>query len=102
MGGEVVRLEVADEMPDEIVQVLMEGTDVDAEDLYRINGPLGLDDLMSLTGIPLPQLRDAPYQGRTVPRLARAQRSRLADQTLAPGSGICPGWRSGFRGTRLQ
>ena len=82
MGGEVVRLEVADEMPDEIVQVLMEGTDVDVEDLYRINGPLGLDDLMSLIGIPLPQLRDTPYQGRTVPRLARAQRSRLADGSI--------------------
>jgi len=82
MGGEVVRLEVADEMPQAIVQVLMEGTDIDAEDLYRINGPLGLDDLMSLTGIPLPQLRDSPFQGRTVPRLARAQRSRLADGSL--------------------
>ena len=82
MGGEVVRLEVADEMPDDVVQVLLEGTDVAAEDLYRINGPLGLDDLMSLLSLPLPQLRDAPYKGRTVPRLVRAQRSQLADGSI--------------------
>ena len=72
-GGEVVRLEVANEMPDEVVDLLMEGTDVDPADLYRVNGPLGLDDLMSLLAIPLPQLKDKPHQGRTVTALARAQ-----------------------------
>ena len=80
----MVRLEVADEMPDEVVQLLMEGTDVEPQDLYRINGPLGLDDLMSLTGIPLPQLRDVPFKGRTVPRLVRAQRSQLTDGSIKP------------------
>ncbi len=81
-GGEVVRLEVADEMPDEVVEVLVEGTDVDPEDLYRINGPLGLDDLMSLLAIPLPQLRDKPHLGRTTTALARAQKSRLEDGSI--------------------
>ncbi|MFM8605466.1 MAG: polyphosphate kinase 1 [Cyanobium sp.] len=82
MGGEVVRLEVADEMPDEVVQLLMEGLEVEAEDLYRINGPLGLDDLMSLLAIPLPKLKDPPWKGRTVPALARAQKSRLEDGSI--------------------
>ncbi|MFN9872630.1 MAG: polyphosphate kinase 1 [Cyanobacteriota bacterium] len=82
MGGEVVRLEVADEMPDEVVQLLMEGCDVEAADLYRINGPLGLDDLMSLLAIPLPQLKDVPHKGRTVPALLRAQRSQLEDGSI--------------------
>jgi polyphosphate kinase len=82
MGGEVVRLEVADEMPDEVVQVLVEGCDVEPEDLYRINGPLGLDDLMSLLAIPLPQLKDVPHKGRTVPALLRAQRSQLEDGSI--------------------
>jgi len=82
MGGEVVRLEVADEMPDEVVQVLMEGCDVEPEDLYRINGPLGLDDLMTLLSIPLPVLRDVPHKGRTVPALLRAQRSQLEDGSI--------------------
>jgi len=83
-GGEVVRLEVADEMPEEVIQVLMEGMRVVPEDLYRINGPLGLDDLMSLLAIPLPKLKDKPHKGRTVPALARTQKSKLADGSLKP------------------
>jgi polyphosphate kinase len=83
-GGEVVRLEVSDEMPDDVVQLLMEGMSVEPEDLYRINGPLGLDDLMSLLSIPLPKLKDKPHKGRTVPALARAQKSKLEDGSLKP------------------
>ncbi|MEY3964733.1 MAG: Polyphosphate kinase, partial [Cyanobacteriota bacterium] len=81
-GGEVVRLEVADEMPEAVVQLLMDGMAVEPEDVYRINGPLGLDDLMSLLSIPLPQLKDKPYKGRTAPALVRAQRSNLEDGSL--------------------
>jgi len=44
MGGEVVRLEVADEMPVDLMHQLMQGMEVDDFDVYRINGPLGLDD----------------------------------------------------------
>jgi polyphosphate kinase len=65
-----------------MVRLLMEGLDVETEDVYRINGPLGLDDLMSLMSIPLPQLKDEPYQGRTVPALLRAQRSQLEDGSI--------------------
>ncbi len=82
VGGEVVRVEVADEMPEEVVHLLMVGTDVEPEDVYRINGPLGLDDLMSLMAIPLDQLRDKPHKGRTVPALVRAQRSQLEDGSI--------------------
>ncbi len=82
LGGEVVRLEVADEMPERVAQLLQEGTGVEAADLYRINGPLGLDDLMGLQAIPLTNLRDKPYTGRTSKALARAQRSRLEDGSI--------------------
>lgn len=78
-GGEVVRLEVADEMPEAVVQLLMDGVAVEAADVYRINGPLGLDDLMSLLALPLPQLKDKPFKGRTPAALVRAQSSHLAD-----------------------
>jgi polyphosphate kinase len=81
-GGEVVRLEVADEMPEAVVQVLMDGMAVEAEDVYRINGPLGLDDLMALLPIPIPQLKHKPFKGRTAPALARAQKSHLEDGSL--------------------
>jgi polyphosphate kinase len=81
-GGEVVRLEVADEMPEAVVHLLMEGTAVEAEDVYRINGPLGLDDLMSLLAIRLPQLKDKPHKGRTTPALARTQKGQLEDGSI--------------------
>ena len=83
-GGEVVRLEVANEMPDLVVEQLLEGTDVDPGDLYRINGPLGLDDLMSLLALPLPELKDKPHQGRTPTALVRAQKSQLEDGSIKP------------------
>ena len=82
MGGEVVRLEVADEMPDAVVDLLLEGTGVEPADLYRINGPLGLDDLMSLMAVPLPKLKDKPHRGRTPAALARAQKSLLEDGSI--------------------
>ncbi|QEY32609.1 polyphosphate kinase 1 [Synechococcus sp. RSCCF101] len=82
IGGEVVRLEVADEMPEEVVQVLMDGMAVEAADLYRVDGPLGLDDLFALTGLPLADASDDPHSGRTHPRLARAQRSMLEDGSI--------------------
>jgi polyphosphate kinase len=83
-GGEVVRLEVTDEMPESVVQLLMDGMAVEPEDVYRINGPLGLDDLMALLAIPLPQLKDKPFKGRTAPALARAQKTKLEDGSLKP------------------
>ncbi|MEB3307311.1 MAG: polyphosphate kinase 1 [Cyanobacteriota bacterium] len=81
-GGEVVRLEVADEMPESVVQLLMEGMDVEPEDVYRTNGPLGLDDLMGLLGLPLPQLKERSFKGRTHPFLSRAQKSQLEDGSI--------------------
>ncbi len=83
MGGEVVRLEVTDEMPQDVVDLLMEGMAVEAEDLYRVNGPLALDDLFGLMGVPLPQLKDEPQQARVAAPLARAQKALLTDGSVA-------------------
>jgi len=82
MGGEVVRLEVADEMPADLVAQLVQGLQVDDFDLYRIRGPLGLDDLMGLLGIPAPELKDRPFQGRTAKALSHSQSSLLEDGSL--------------------
>ena len=82
MGGEVVRLEVADEMPQDVVEMLMDGMSVEEEDLYRVDGPLGLDDLFGLMRIPLPHLKDESHSGLTPAILGRAQRSMLEDGSL--------------------
>ena len=82
MGGEVVRLEVSNEMPEEVMEQLMRGMEVEEIDVYRITGPLGLDDLMSLLAIAAPELKDKPFRGRTPRSLRRSQSSQLEDGSL--------------------
>ena len=82
MGGEVVRLEVADEMPHDMVEMLLDGMSVEENDLYRVDGPLGLDDLFGLMGIPLAKLKDESHSGMTPAILGRAQRSMLEDGSI--------------------
>jgi polyphosphate kinase len=82
VGGEVVRLEVADEMPEELVEQLTRGMEVDDFDVFQINGPLGLDDLMGLLAIDAPELKDAPFRGRTPLQLRTTQSSQLEDGSL--------------------
>ena len=82
LEGRVVRLEVDEHMPQKVVDQLMEGMAVEEEDLYRIRGPLGLDDLFCLTTTPQPQLRYPPHRGRMPPPFRRAQKSLLADGSL--------------------
>ena len=55
---------------------------VDDFDVYRIDGPLGLDDLMSLLAIAAPQLKDKPFRGKTPAQLRTTQSSQLEDGSL--------------------
>ena len=84
MGGEVVRLEVPNEMPTEVVEMLMTGLSVEEEDLYVIDGPLGLDDLFGLTGLPLPKLKSRTHGGQTPVLLARSQQHLLEEGAIKP------------------
>ena len=82
MGGEVVRLEVTNEMPQRVVEMLIEGMAVEENDLYRIEGLLGLDDLFGLMRLPLEQLKDQPHIGLTAKVLSRSQRGMLEDESI--------------------
>ena len=82
MGGEVVRLEVAEGMPQDVVEMLMDGMSVEEADLYRVDGPLGLDDLFGLMGIPLATLKNESHSGQTPSVLRRAQRNMLEDGSI--------------------
>ncbi|KGG25435.1 MULTISPECIES: polyphosphate kinase 1 [unclassified Prochlorococcus] len=82
MGGEVVRLEVTNEMPQRVVEMLIEGMAVEENDLYRIEGLLGLDDLFGLMRLPLEQLKDQPHIGLTSKVLSRSQRRMLEDESI--------------------
>ena len=49
--GSVVRLTVNDAMPTHIRDILIENLDLDRNDIYTLDGPLGLSDLFSLYAI---------------------------------------------------
>ena len=68
--GTAVRLEVAATMPDEMVALLTESLGLKAEDVYKVEGPLNIPDLMRLYKLERPDLKDAPFEQKTPPRLA--------------------------------
>jgi polyphosphate kinase len=63
--GTAVRLEVSATMPDEMVQLLTDALGLKAEDVYVIDGPLNIPDLMSLYELDRPDLKDRPLRTTT-------------------------------------
>ncbi|HEX9118884.1 MAG TPA: polyphosphate kinase 1, partial [Anaerolineae bacterium] len=59
--GPVVRLQVSDEMSEQMVNLLIENLEASADDVYQLQKPLGLADLMSLMEINRPDLKDVPF-----------------------------------------
>ena len=63
--GSVVRLCVSNNMPEPILRILKRNLEIADQDIYRLNGPLALNRLMSLYKIDRPDLKDAPIVPRT-------------------------------------
>ena len=59
--GTAVRLEVAASMPGEMVRYLASSLKLGAEDVYTIDGPLNMPDLMDLYKLDRPELKDKPF-----------------------------------------
>ncbi len=78
LGGSVVRLEVSEDMPESMREILMDGMRLEPQDVYALPGVLGLNNLMELYGLPLPELREEAWSP-VVPR--RLRRSQLSDRT---------------------
>ena len=68
--GLAVRLEVTATMPQAMVEYLTRSLDLGPEDVYVIDGPLNLPDLMQLYQLDRPGLKDAPFE-LTVPKPLR-------------------------------
>jgi polyphosphate kinase len=60
-GGSTVRIEVSLVMPNQIRRMLQEELEVTAQDIYQVDGMLGLGDLMVFLSLPLPELKDPPW-----------------------------------------
>ena len=58
--GTPVRLEISPDMPEEMIEYLTSSLDLARDDVYVFDGPLHLQDLMSLYDIDRPELKDAP------------------------------------------
>lgn len=68
--GDAVRLEVADNCPQHLIDFLLEETGLDEIDLYRVNGPVNLARLLSVVEVNRPRLKWAPFipgRGKRVP-----------------------------------
>ncbi len=72
--GRAVRLEVADNCPEEVARYLCVRLGVDSEDLYRCNGPVNLHRLESVYDeVPRSDLKFPPFTPVLPPRLAEAE-----------------------------
>jgi polyphosphate kinase len=60
--GTPVRLEVSPDMPAELVEYLVTSLGLEQDDVYVFDGPLHLQDLMSLYEYDRPDLKDAPFK----------------------------------------
>ena len=67
--GSAVRLEVGSEMPEQIRSILTRNLELAPYQVYATNGPLGLSDLMELTGVDRPELKDPPFLPLVPPAL---------------------------------
>ncbi|WP_448563140.1 polyphosphate kinase 1 [Trichothermofontia sp.] len=77
LGGSVVRLEVQDSMPVAVRDTLMREMGLQESDVYEAHGLLNLADLMSLMGLPLPELKDPPWSSVIPPSLRPANEPSL-------------------------
>ncbi|PKL82803.1 MAG: polyphosphate kinase 1 [Ignavibacteriae bacterium HGW-Ignavibacteriae-3] len=59
--GSVVRLEVEKNMPQYMIDTLVENLEISNDDLHVIDGNLGLSDLMRLYELQLPNLKEKPF-----------------------------------------
>ena len=60
--GRVIRLEVGDDMPEHILDILMSNLEIDSSQVYRVKGPLSLSRLMQLFSVERPDLKETPFQ----------------------------------------
>jgi polyphosphate kinase len=83
--GDVCRLEISAAMPERIRTLLVENLLLDPEDVYALDDPLGLSDLMQLWKLDRPDLKDPPLIPYVPPELADSGTSLLdliAEQDL--------------------
>lgn len=75
--GNVVRIELARAMPEDVRHRIMEELEATEDQVYTVDGPLNMADLFTLANIDIPELRDAPFAAG-IPRALRGQQDTFA------------------------
>jgi polyphosphate kinase len=71
--GDAVRLEVAANMPSQMVSYLTEALQLTADDVYTVDGPFNIPDLMQLHDLDRPELKDRPLHRVTPAPLVESE-----------------------------
>ncbi len=88
VGGTPVRMEIQSQTPEAIRDRLLEDLELTESDVYEIDGLLGLRDLMYFMSLPLPELKDPPWQSVVPPRLQRIREPNIVgSQVREPEEG---------------
>jgi len=66
-----VRLEVSSAMSEPMVDILRQSVQMEDQDVYSIDGPLNISDLMALYKLNLPMAKDKPFEPVTPPPVFR-------------------------------
>jgi polyphosphate kinase len=82
MGGTPVRLEIQSQTPEAIRSRLLQDLELTENDVYEVDGLLGLRDLMYFMALPLPELKDPPRQSVVPSRLQRLREPSLSLDAL--------------------
>ncbi|HEY2272011.1 MAG TPA: RNA degradosome polyphosphate kinase [Jatrophihabitantaceae bacterium] len=83
--GPAVRLEVAGDIDDEVVQLLVSEIDVEVADVQRVPGLLDLSALWQLYDTDRPGLKERPFVPATNPRFVEGETPKSVFSTLRDG-----------------
>ncbi|WP_071188268.1 polyphosphate kinase 1 [Trichormus sp. NMC-1] len=82
MGGTTVRLEIKSQTPESVRCRLLQDLELTENDIYEVDGLLGLRDLIYFMALPVPELKDTPRQSVVPPRLQRLKESSVDPNVL--------------------
>lgn len=85
--GGVVRVTITEQMPEQLRGLLVGELEMDANDLYTLEGPLGLSSMLTLHALDRPDLKDRPF----VPAIPPALLPDVPPDSLAVTAGSRPG-----------
>ena len=83
--GPAVRLEVTDDIDDEVLDLLVSEIDVSRADVQRVPGLLDLSSLWQIYDVDRPNLKERPFVPATHPRFAEGEVPKSVFATLRDG-----------------